>query len=280
MIQPGYLMPIGGAEDKTRERHILGRFVELCGGPGACVAIIPTASITPTETGARYADVFGRLGAATYVVDVQDRRQANDSAVAALLDGVTGIFMTGGEQMRLASHLGGTLLGQKVRACLQAGVTIAGTSAGASAMSQHMIAFGRSGSTPSQRMVQLAPGLGLTERVIIDQHFRQRDRIGRLMTAVAYNPAMLGMGIDEDTAVIVGPDQQCEVLGSGCVTIVDGSQMQYTDIHRARRHDRIAAMGMTVHVLTAGCLYNLETRQPTPPTLEKAPGIARKTQSR
>jgi cyanophycinase len=265
----GYLMPIGGAEDKTRERQILSRFVQLCGGPGACIAIIPTASTMPAETGARYADIFGRLGAATYVVDVQDRRQANDPAVTALLDGVTGIFLTGGEQMRLVSCVGGTLLGQKLRSCLELGVMVAGTSAGASAMSEHMIAFGRSGSIPSQRMVQLAPGLGLSARAIIDQHFRQRDRIGRLLTAVAYNPAMLGIGIDEDTALIVGPDNRCEVIGSGAVTVVDGSTLEYTDIHAAKRHDRIAIVGMTVNVLTHGCRYDLDTRQGQQPLLLK-----------
>jgi cyanophycinase len=272
----GFLMPIGGAEDKIRERQVLGRFVQLCGGPGACIAIIPTASAMPAETGARYADIFGRLGAATYVVDVQDRRQANDPAVVALLDGVNGIFMTGGEQMRLVSFTGGTLLGQKIRTCLESGVTVAGTSAGASAMSEHMIAFGRSGSIPSQRMVQIAPGLGLTDKAIIDQHFRQRDRIGRLMTAVAYNPAKLGIGIDEDTALIISPDGHCEVVGSGAVTIVDGSQMEYTDIHAAKRYDRVAIIGMVTHVLTQGCCYDLDTRKartPAQPVLDQHVGV-------
>ncbi len=278
----GYLMPIGGAEDKTRERQVLNRFVQLCGGPGACIAVVPTASTMPVQSGARYAEVFGRLGAATFVVDVQHRRQANDPAMTALLDGVTGIFMTGGEQMRLASILGGTLLGQKIRTCLDSGIAVAGTSAGASAMSEHMIAFGRSGSIPSQRMVQIAPGLGLTDKAIIDQHFRQRDRIGRLMTAVAYNPAMLGIGIDEDTALIMGPDDHCEVVGSGAVTIVDGNQMEYTDIYAARRYDRIVTLGMIVHVLTAGCGYDLDTRkayQPAQPTPERTPEIAPEKQT-
>src|SRR5438093_13388537 len=110
----GFLMPIGGAEDKTRERHILSRFVQLCGGPGACIAIIPTASVMPAQTGARYGDVFGLLGAATLFIDVQARRQANDPTFVSLLDGVNGIFLTGGEQMRLVSYLGGTLLAEKI----------------------------------------------------------------------------------------------------------------------------------------------------------------------
>src|SRR5215210_1987035 len=210
----GFLLPIGGAEDKLQERRILSRFVQLSGGSDARLAVIPAASAMPTELGGRYCEIFTALGAASArVIHVDDRRQANDPENVSLLNDMTGIFLTGGEQLRLVSYLGGTRLAEKIDLCLDSGATVAGTSAGASSLSQHMIAFGRSGGVPSQRMVQLSPGLGLTNRVIIDQHFRQRDRFGRLMTAVALNPAEIGLGIDEDTAVIIGPDDDCEVVG-------------------------------------------------------------------
>ena len=271
----GYLVPIGGAEDKTQERHILSRVVQLSGGSSAHLAIIPTASAMPEELGARYCEIFIDLGAASArIVHVKERKQANDADFVSLLDGITGIFLTGGEQLRLVSALGGTKLAQRLYDCLIGGATVAGTSAGASAISEHMIAFGRSGGAPSQRMVQLAPGLGLTERIIIDQHFRQRDRIGRLMTAVAFNPAVIGVGIDEDTALVIAPDNRCEVIGSGSVTIVDGSQLEYTDIHSVQRHDPVATLGMTVHILTHGYRYDLETRQPSRPMTSPPPPLS------
>ncbi len=262
----GYLIPIGGAEDKLSRRLVLDQFIRHCGGTHARIVIIPTASVMPAETGARYCKVFTELGASSVqCLDIGDRQAANDPGNAALLNDVTGIFLTGGDQVRLVSYLGGTRLASKLSACFESGITVGGTSAGASALSLHMIAFGRSGNTPTQRMVQLAPGLGLTPHITIDQHFRQRDRLGRLMTAIAYNPAVIGMGIDEDTAVIIGPDNLCEVVGSGSVTVVDGSQLEYTDIHSVKRYGPIAAIGMRVHVLTHGYRYSLITRCPEPP---------------
>ena len=260
--QRGYLMPIGGAEDKTAKRTILKHFVSLAGGEQARIVVIPSASQMNQLTGERYVTLFKELNAQTvHCIDILDRKQANDPACVQLLDQTTGLFMTGGDQVKLLSLLGGTLLAKKIKVRYESGMTVAGTSAGASAMSQHMIAFGRSGPVPSQRMVQMAAGLGLTESVTIDQHFRQRDRLGRLMTAIAYNPAMLGVGIDEDTAFIIGPDDQCDVLGVGAVTIVDGSTLEYTDAYSVKRHGPIATLGMKVHVLTNGFGYNLEMRQ-------------------
>jgi cyanophycinase len=259
MESRGCLIPIGGAEDRRGTRLILNEFIQRSGGAEARIAIIPGASAFPSESGSRYCDIFSDIGASNVqCVDILDRRQANSPSSAALLDDVTGIFLTGGDQVKLLSLRGGTLLGRKIMSRFQAGVTVAGTSAGASALSRHMVAFGRSGSSPSQRMVQLSPGLGLVENVIIDQHFRQRDRLGRLTTAVAFNPSMLGVGIDEDTAFVIGPDRNCEVIGWGSITIVDGTDMEYTNIHSAKRHDPVTVVGMKVHVLTHGQRYNLQ----------------------
>lgn len=263
LSRPGYLMPIGGAEDRTAQRHILNQFVQYAGGNDARIVVIPTASSFGTEVGTQYCTIFQELGAARVdCIHVQTRQQANDAQLLKPLADATGIFMSGGDQTKLVSLIGGTPLASQILASHRAGAVVAGTSAGASAMSRHMIAFGRSGSSPSQRMVQLAPGLGLLDRVIIDQHFRQRDRVGRLMTAVAYNPLYIGVGIDEDTAFVIGADGNCEVIGSGSVTIVDGSQLEYTNLHAVKSHQPVAVMGMKVHMLTQGCFYNLQSLEP------------------
>jgi cyanophycinase len=259
----GYLMPIGGAENRTVESGILNQFIRYAGGTQARIAVIPTASGFAGEVSALYCSLFREIGVADVrCVHVQTRQQANNAEIVNMLDGATGIFLTGGDQVKLVSLLGGTRLAQKITTCYQAGTTVAGTSAGASAMSRHMIAFGRSGGTPAQRSVQLAPGLGLIDSMTIDQHFRQRDRLGRLMTAIAINPSVIGVGVDEDTAFVIDPDGCCEVTGSNSVTIVDGTELQYTDIYAVKRHDPVAVMGMKVHVLTAGCQYNLQSLQP------------------
>lgn len=265
-MQRGLLIPIGGAEDKINRRMVLDQFIQFCGGSKARIAVIPTASMMPTEAGKRYIDVFTALGAAKVnVLDIRERNHANDAAYADVLADSTGVFMTGGDQVRLMSCIGGTKVQDVLCHMFESGITVGGTSAGASAISQHMIAFGRSGSVPSQRMVQLSPGLGLTNKVIIDQHFRQRDRIGRLMTAVAFNPSMLGIGVDEDTAFVMRPDHECEVMGSGSVTIVDGSDLEYTDLYAVKQHGSIAMMGMKVHILTHGYRFNLDTLRPMLP---------------
>jgi cyanophycinase len=249
----GYLMPIGGAEDKKAQRTILKHFIQLAGGANARIAVIPTASESPEERGAQYCTLFSSLGAEQVdCIHLRNRHDANSFDTARRLDNVTGVFMTGGDQVKLVSLIGGTLLARKLLTRFWNGVTVAGTSAGASAMSLHMIAFGRSGAKPSQRMVQLAPGLGLAPDLIIDQHFSQRDRTGRLMTAVAFNPALIGVGVDEDTALVIAPDGQCEVIGSGSVTVVDGRNMEYTDIHSVKRYNPITVLGMRVETFTAG----------------------------
>jgi cyanophycinase len=267
----GYLIPIGGAEDKIDERIILSRFVQLAGRNDARLAIIPAASQMPVELGHRYSEIFTDMGAVSVrVIHINERAQANDPGTAAQLEGVTGIFLTGGEQLRLVTYLGGTRLAREIASCHAKGATVAGTSAGASALSRHMIAFGRSGASPSQRMVQLSPGLGLIEGVIIDQHFRQRDRMGRLITAVALNPAEIGIGIDEDTALLIGSEGDCEIAGAGSVTVVDGSRLEYTDIHAVKQYGPVAALGITVHILTQGCRFNLHTRIAEHPHSEQA----------
>jgi cyanophycinase len=264
-LRRGYLLPIGGAEDKIAKRLILRRFVQLCGESSACIAVIPSASEIPDEVGPMYHGIFTALGVPDVrVLDIRSREAAFDPASLTLLDGVTGVFMTGGDQLRLATLLGGTPIGDRLLELFHSGVTVAGTSAGASAMSHEMIAAGQSGIVPSQSLVEMARGLGFIEHVIIDQHFRQRQRIGRLMTVVTLHPSLIGIGVDEDTALVIAPDNSCEVIGSGSVTIVDGSRLAYTDVHKIAPDRLVSVLGATVHILTQGYRYQLDTRQPFP----------------
>ena len=136
---------------------------------------------------------------------------------------------------------------------------VAGTSAGAAFISEHMIAFGDGGASPVAGAVRMAPGLGLTNRFVIDQHFRQRDRLGRLLTALAYNPFAVGIGLDEDTAAFIGPDETLEVEGSGGVTIVDGSGVSYSSIDKVSDGQSVCMLGLRMHILSAGATYNLNT---------------------
>ena len=259
--EPGMLLAIGGAEDKARDRLILRRFVALAGGAAARIAIIPTAS-SIEGAGQRYKAIFLQLGAATAeVVYIPDRAAALDPRNATLLHDATGIFVGGGNQIRLAAILGGSPLAAAVAERHAAGATIAGTSAGASILSRHMVAIGASGTGPRGGMAQLGVGFGLIDDVIIDQHFRQRDRLGRLLTLVALNPGQLGLGVDEDTAAIIGPDGALEVLGRGTVTVVDG-QLMTSDVAQRGPREPVNITDVILHALASGARFDLRRRRP------------------
>ncbi|MDQ6647577.1 MAG: cyanophycinase [Pseudomonadota bacterium] len=258
--QRGWIIPIGGAEEKEDDPRILERFVELCGGSDANIVVIPTASQL-LDTGRRYQKLFTQLGAGDVgVLDFDMRRDAEEESRLERLDQATGIFFTGGNQLRLSTTLGGTAVAQRIRALNASGVHVGGTSAGASILSEHMIAFGKEGMSPTAGSVRLAPGLGLTNRFIIDQHFSQRDRLGRLMAALAYNPYAVGIGLDEDTAAFIRPDNTLEVEGSGAVTVLDAGNLQFSSMADAGEHGAVCLLGMTIHVLIVGATFNLQTR--------------------
>src|SRR5262249_51418266 len=186
------------------------------------------------ETGPRYEKLFSDIGAARVsVMDFDTRRDCQERGRLHRLEEATGIFFTGGNQLRVTTLLGGPPLAKLIRMRKASGVTVGGTSAGASILSEHMIAAGDEGSSAVAGSVKLAPGLGLTNRFIIDQHFRQRDRLGRLCTALAYNPFAIGIGLDEDTAAFIGPDDTLEVEGSGGVTVVDASDVRFFSLDSA-----------------------------------------------
>jgi cyanophycinase len=256
----GWIVPIGGAENKQNDRHILERFVRVSGGADADIVVIPTASKL-RETGPRYEQIFRDLGAARVgSMDFDTRRDCQEPGRLERLEQATGIFFTGGNQLRLTTLLGGTPVARLVRARNAGGVTVGGTSAGASILSEHMIAFGDEGASVVSGSVRLAPGLGLTNRFIIDQHFTQRDRIGRLLTALTYNPFAVGIGLDEDTAAFISPDETVEVEGSGGVTIVDAADVSFSSMDSVTEGQPVCMLGLRLHILVAGATFNLHTR--------------------
>jgi cyanophycinase len=256
----GPLLAIGGAEDKFRDRAILRRFTELAGGDDARIAIIPTASLID-DAGQRYKAIFLELGATSAeVLFVGQREDANTDELVNLVEHSTGIFITGGNQIRVASILGGTRVGNKLIRRHREGVPVGGTSAGASVMSSVMVAGGQSGTTPRLHSAQMSPGLGLIDTVIIDQHFRERDRVGRLVTMVSHNPGLLGLGIDEDTAALIWPHGRMDVIGRGSVLIVDGSEMR-SDVHSARGKRPLTIANVIMHFVADGGSFDLETRR-------------------
>ncbi len=266
----GHLLVIGGAEDKYNERRILKKFLKLAGKEDAEVLIIPVASDYPEFAADVYTQAFRNLGVANpRVLRATSRQDVVNADVEKLLDGVTGIIMTGGDQMRLVSLLGGTKLAEKIRkAVRETDVVLAGTSAGAAAMSTSMIVRGEPTSHPHKNAVRLSPGLGFLKNIIIDQHFSERGRISRLITAVSFNPYNLGIGIDENTAIILDGKGKLEVYGQGSTTIVDGSQITFNEIAEVADNESFSVCGVQFHVLREGLVYNYIDRNPIQPPNE------------
>ena len=258
----GFVIPIGGAEKKIRHATILRRFVELSGGAEARIAVIPTASKL-SDTGETYHHAFETMRAGRIdVLHIKERADAMSAEAAAIVDAATGIFITGGDQLRLSTILGGTDVAGAIRRANGAGTHVAGTSAGAAFISEHMICYGKGGPTPRMGMTTMAQGLGLTRLAIVDQHFRERDRIGRLMTALAFNPSLIGLGVDEDTAAFIDGDDVLEVVGSGGVTVLDPSQVSHSSLAAARKGAAVGIFGLGLNVLVSGDRFDLRRRVP------------------
>jgi cyanophycinase len=252
------LLVIGGAEDRIGRSVVLKRFVKLAGGRGSHIVVIPTASSFALEVSDAYRDVFTRLrGGEVSVVHPTTRREANDPELVAALDAATGVFMTGGSQVKLAQNVVGTPVGEAVVRAYERGAVVAGTSAGASVMSRYMISLGEEGLTPRQRASQISAGLGLVEDVIIDQHFDQRGRYGRLMSMVAASPNLLGMGIDENTAAEIRDARLMSVIGAGAIFVVN-ARNAITDAPDARRGAPLLVSGAVVHTLPTGSTFDLQ----------------------
>ncbi|HEV2072779.1 MAG TPA: cyanophycinase [Thermomicrobiales bacterium] len=230
-VAQGPVMPIGGAEDKDGDgdEAILQRFVDLAGGKKARIVVVPTASEHQEEMGQKYTDIFTALGAKSVeVLNIQTREETNADPAIEMLEKSTGIFITGGAQSRLVTLLSGTLAMECIRERNARGVVVAGTSAGASIVASHLMLggtglAGNSGSSAARKhMVEMAAGFGPLQDIIIDQHFSERGRMGRLLSVYAANPGLLSVGLDEDTAVVIDKEGIMEVLGTGMVTVVNG----------------------------------------------------------
>ncbi len=261
--KPGNLVIIGGNEDKEGECTILRSFVEMAGGRKARIAVLTTATEYPREAGDQYRTLFSGMGAAEVpVLYIDNRESACASHHIGEIDRATGIFFTGGDQLRLTSILGGSGVDAALRKAFARGTVIAGTSAGASVMSDTMIVGGDSSDTPKKSTLSMAHGMGLVSEVVIDQHFAQRGRINRLLAAVAQNPHILGVGIDEDTALVVAGDGKCEVIGTQTVTILDGKNIVHSNISESKRHDPLAITNVRLHILPNGYGFDLKRRKP------------------
>ena len=260
-IKRGYIIPIGGREDKFVSPKVLQRFIELSGGNDAYIVIIPTASKL-ADTGSEYVKIFNDLGVENAVsLEMQTRADTDNEGYLQHLEKATGIFMTGGNQLLLSTVLGGTKVAQMIRRCNAKGVHVAGTSAGAAFISEHMIVGGATGFMPRYNMVNMAPGLGLTNKILVDQHFSQRDRLGRLLTALSYNPYVTGVGIDEDTGAFLAEDGVIEVVGSGALTIIDMSHIEHSSMPNARDDDPISLVGIRMHLLLEGSKYDTNAHE-------------------
>ena len=253
---PGRLLIIGGAEDRCCGSGVLERFTRLCGGAKARVVVITTATGKPASVLAEYERVFRKLGVRhVRELAIGGRSDADGAAAAAALEGATGVFLSGGDQARLQT-LVGSKINEQLAARLDAGLVIAGTSAGATALGRTMI-LGGTGPDVAHATVKTAPGLGLIPRMLIDMHFGERGRLPRLLSAVALDPDKLGVGIDENTAICV-QRSSFEVIGAGAVSVVDAQKA--TVVHAASDADPITLFDVRLHLLPAGCVFDLDAR--------------------
>lgn len=258
----GQLVIIGGAEDREGECRILREFVRRAGGVKAHIAIMTAATSLPKEVGDDYTRIFERLGAEEVrVVNTEDREDASKSEYLEIIENATGVFFTGGDQARIISLIKDTELDQAIHKRYAEGIAVGGTSAGAAMMPDIMIIEGDSETNPRVDVVAMGPGMGFLPGIAVDQHFSQRGRLGRLLSSLAQQPAVLGIGIDENTAVIV-QGNEFQVLGAGAVTVVDVSEITHDNLDGLLKDEALAICGAKLHILPEGYRFNLETRKP------------------
>ncbi|WP_414582737.1 cyanophycinase [Scytonema sp. PCC 10023] len=256
------LVIIGGAEDKEGDCQILREFVRRAGGTKARIVIMTAATELPREVGENYIRVFERLGAEDVrILDTESREDGSSSTALEAIDKATGVFFTGGDQARITSVLKDTEIDKAIHKRCSEGIVVGGTSAGAAVMPDVMIVEGDSETNPRMEIVDMGPGLAFLPGVVIDQHFSQRGRLGRLIAALAQQPAVLGFGIDENTAIVV-TDSQFEVIGEGSVTVVDDSEVIHSNVDEILKDEALAVCGARLHILPHGYKFDLKTRKP------------------
>ncbi|KMT22823.1 cyanophycinase [Clostridium cylindrosporum] len=262
-MEKGYLIIIGGAEDKEKECEILKEVVRIYKTKEGPLVILTAATDYPREVGDNYTSVFKSLGVDNIkVVDIQERDMASNKCNIDIINEAGCIFFTGGDQIKITSLIGGTPFYEALRSAYLDGCLIVGTSAGASCLSPTMIVAGDDDSSPRKCTIKMSPGLDIIRGVIIDQHFAQRGRIGRLLAAVAQNPEILGIGIDENTAIVIEGEDYFRVIGEGAVTVVDGNYISHTNVSELTQDEILAITDVHLHILPRGYSYGLKSKTP------------------
>lgn len=262
----GQLIIIGGAEDKENECTILREFIRRSGGRRAKIVVMTAATSLPGEVGAMYRDIFERFEVEQVdIVDTERREDASDSRNLEIIEQATGVFFSGGDQSRITDLLKDSPIDRILHERLKTGLIIGGTSAGAAMMSEIMIVEGEGETHPRLETVTLEPGMGFVSGVAIDQHFAQRGRLGRLVSALVQQPSVLGIGIDENTAIIVDGDR-IEVIGEGGVTIIDLAKISHTNVDETLHDEALAICGAKLHIIPDGYYFDLQQRVSLPTT--------------
>ena len=261
-VPKGTLVAVGGNEDKEKDLKVLRTIAGLPEGGTKIVEVIPTASEIPNEVGQAYINAFSRIGISDVkVMDIRQRAQARDPALVQRIQAADVVFFTGGDQLRITSLIGGSPVLDAIREHYYNGGVVAGTSAGAAAMSGTMIFEGDAEKSMKKGNVQMVPGLGLIRTATIDTHFIQRGRISRLLEVIASNPGLIGLGLGEDTGIIIRDGDRVEAIGTGVVVVVDGHDIHYTNISSIELGDPIAVEHIIVHTLVEGAKYELSTQR-------------------
>lgn len=259
----GNLIIIGGAEDKKGKKEILTRVCDCINKENDILLVATIATEYPKEAASKYKKAFGEIGVRHIeILDISKRRDAYKKENISLIKKASLIFFTGGDQLKITSLLGGSPAYSALKEMYDKGIYIVGTSAGASVMSGTMIIDGNNEDAPKKCILEMSPGLGLIKNVIVDQHFDQRGRIGRLLTGVAQNPEVLGIGIDENTAIVVNKDGEILVIGEGAVYFIDGSEISYTNVSEQNKEEVLSMYNVKLHVLKNGNRFSLIKKEP------------------
>ena len=265
----GTLIIIGGKEDKAGDKEILQTVADRAGSGKLVVATVATE--VPDELWQEYRKLFRELGVRNIEhLDVRTREEALSEDCARVLEDAKVLFFTGGDQLKITSQLGDSMVYRRTMELLEKGGTVAGTSAGASVMSTTMLVSGKGDKSPNiEDAVRMAPGLGLFPDAVVDQHFAERGRIGRLVSAISQNPRHLGVGIDEDTAIIVHGLDEFEVVGRGAVYVLDASEMTYTNLVEGEMETTLSSFNVKLHLLGRGFRFDLKNRLPVLPVKQE-----------
>lgn len=259
----GNLIIIGGAEDKKGEKSILKEVCSKLDKEKDILVVATIASQLPEELGNEYKSIFEDLGVKNIkILNIRERKDACDLSNVQIIEEASLVFFTGGDQLRITSLIGGTQLYLRIKEVYKNGCIFVGTSAGASVMSDTMVVTGPDEESPKKCTLKMAPGLGLIKGVIIDQHFDQRGRIGRLLVGIAENPQSLGIGIDEDTAIVVNEKGELKVIGSGAIYIIDGSSISYSNVSEQYQEEVLSIFNVKLHVLKNGDKFDLNNKIP------------------